>query len=134
MSKGHGYETLKPLTTVGEVFQVAIAFERTARDFYRDPELARNPDIHDVVDLNKYGQRLWAYCEHYLMSGNKEFIEGVMGEIKGTVNWIEQVIARDDKGLIPRFQSSPKKRGNYYVQVYLHHDHSTSSVRSGSGR
>jgi len=36
MSKGHGYDKLKPLTTVQEVFNVAIEFERTARDFYRD--------------------------------------------------------------------------------------------------
>ena len=36
MSKGHGYNKLKPLTTVQEVFDVAIEFERTARDFYRD--------------------------------------------------------------------------------------------------
>ncbi|MBF0246753.1 MAG: ferritin family protein [Alphaproteobacteria bacterium] len=32
MSKGH--DRLKVLTTVGEVFAVAIEFERTARDFY----------------------------------------------------------------------------------------------------
>lgn len=36
MSKGHGYDKLKPLTTVQDVFNVAIQFERTARDFYRD--------------------------------------------------------------------------------------------------
>jgi rubrerythrin len=50
MSKGHGYQTLKPLTTVGDVFEVAIQFERTARDFYRDLAPKVSKSIRYLVD------------------------------------------------------------------------------------
>ncbi|PCI41324.1 MAG: rubrerythrin [Rhodospirillaceae bacterium] len=44
MRKGHGYKTLKPLTTLQEVLDVAMEFERTARDFYTDliPKVSKN--------------------------------------------------------------------------------------------
>lgn len=58
MSKGHGYNTLKPLTTVQEVFDVAIEFERTARDFYRDlvPKVSK-PIRYLVEELADEEQR-----------------------------------------------------------------------------
>jgi len=34
MTKGHGYDKLKPLTNLKDILEVATEFERTARDFY----------------------------------------------------------------------------------------------------
>lgn len=44
MTEGHGHDRLKGLTTLGEVLDVAIEFERTARDFYADlaPKVGKN--------------------------------------------------------------------------------------------
>ncbi len=46
MSEGHqsSYDRLKSQTTLQEILQVAIEFERTARDFYRDlaPKVGKN--------------------------------------------------------------------------------------------
>jgi len=44
MTHGHGYDKLKPLTTVKDILAVATDFERTARDFYLalTPKVSKN--------------------------------------------------------------------------------------------
>lgn len=44
MRKGHEYKKLKPLATLQEILDVAMEFERTARDFYADlvPKVSKN--------------------------------------------------------------------------------------------
>ncbi|GAB6053949.1 hypothetical protein JCM17960_27690 [Magnetospira thiophila] len=44
MTQGHGYDKLKPLSSMEDILAVAIEFERTARDFYRDlaPKVSKN--------------------------------------------------------------------------------------------
>jgi rubrerythrin len=44
MVEGHGYDKLKPLTSIREVLETATAFERTARDFYAAliPKVSKN--------------------------------------------------------------------------------------------
>lgn len=50
MVEGHGYKTLKPLTSIREVLETATAFERTARDFYAAlvPKVSKN--LRDLVE------------------------------------------------------------------------------------
>jgi len=62
---------------------------------------AVKPDVYDRLDLSKYGHRLWNYCEHFLFTGDKQFAKEVMPEVRGLINWIEFVIARDPMGIIP---------------------------------
>lgn len=44
MTKGHGYDKLKPLTKLKDILEVATEFERTARDFYSAliPKVSKN--------------------------------------------------------------------------------------------
>jgi len=44
MTKGHGYDKLKPLTNLRDILEVATEFERTARDFYSAliPKVSKN--------------------------------------------------------------------------------------------
>jgi len=66
-------------------------------------EGARHPDVNDRHDINKHGQRLWNYCEHFLFTNDRKFAKEVMPEVYGLINWMEQVIAMDDElGIIPR--------------------------------
>jgi len=50
MTRGHGYDRLKPLTTLQEVLEVATEFERTARDFYADLAPKVSKQIRYVVE------------------------------------------------------------------------------------
>lgn len=51
-AEGHvrGRDRLRKSTTVGEVLETAIAFERTARDFYRDLAPRVSKRIRDLVE------------------------------------------------------------------------------------
>ncbi|CCQ75300.1 ferritin family protein [Magnetospira sp. QH-2] len=44
MTQEHGYDQLKPLSSMEEILSVAIEFERTARDFYAElaPKVSKN--------------------------------------------------------------------------------------------
>ena len=87
MSEGHshGYDKLKPLTTVQEVFDVAIAFESTARDFYHNLAPKVSKAIRYLVeDLAAEEQRHFDLFSD--MAKRADIVELMADEIKRPAN------------------------------------------------
>jgi hypothetical protein len=69
---------------------------------HKDMDAALNPPLDDTRDLSKYPQKLWRYCDHFLMCDDMDYAREIMPEVKGLVTWIEKSIAADERGLMPR--------------------------------
>ena len=76
-------------------------FSGNSVDIYKDVDAALNPPLDDTRDLSKYPQKLWRYCEHFLMTDSRTYAREILPEVKALVTWIEKSTASDPCGLIP---------------------------------
>lgn len=77
-------------------------FGSNSTTIIKDMDAALNPPLDDTRDLSKYPQKLWRYCDHFLMDDNREYAQEILPEVKALVTWIDKVSAADERGLIPR--------------------------------
>lgn len=77
-------------------------FGANSTAIHLDKQASLHPPRDDDRDLSKYGQKLWRYCEHFLFTDNKAYAKEIMPEVKAIVAWMDDVTAKDERGLIPR--------------------------------
>ena len=80
-------------------------YARQVLDFFAGWQQADGNFVSQGGQFDGWGQTMWAYGQHYRMTGDRAFAERVFPSVRKAVAWLKQARAADPLNLMP--QTSP---------------------------